>query len=149
MWIQRKCNYMLFAETNNAPQWPPFTQPTGPQTTFPADATPESFFHELFTSEVWDLLLDETNRYAQHRIRTTPPSRRGVLANWYDTCREETMAFVGLILMMGILQLPDIKDYWSTHEVLNLSFFRYIYIITLSSNSYTCMFYLQISDVPS
>ena len=37
------------------------------------------------------------------------------------------MAFVGLILMMGILQLPDIKEYWSVHETLNFSFFRYKY----------------------
>ena len=36
------------------------------------------------------------------------------------------MSFIGLILTMGIIQLSDIKDYWSTHETLNLSFFRYV-----------------------
>ena len=73
---------------------------------------------------VWDLLVEETNRYAHHRIHTTPPPRRGILSTWRDTCREEMMAFIGLILTMGIVQLPDIKDYWSTHQTLNLSFFR-------------------------
>ena len=37
------------------------------------------------------------------------------------------MAFMGLILVMGIVQLSDIKEYWSVHGTLNLSFFRYIY----------------------
>ena len=111
---------------DTAPQWPPFCQPTGPQTSLLADASPEAFFLEVFSVEVVDLLVTETNRYVQHKIHTTPPSRRGILSNWHDTCREEMMAFLGLILNMGIIQLSDIKDYWSTHKTLNLSFFQYV-----------------------
>lgn len=33
------------------------------------------------------------------------------------------MAFVGLIINMRTVQLPDIKDYRSTHQTLNFSFF--------------------------
>ena len=119
-------NTMHTTETDTIPQWPPFTQSTGPQTDLPVEAPPEMYFSEIFSTEVWDLLVDETNKYAQHRIRTTPPSQRGTLSNWHDTCREEMMAFMGLILMMGIVQLSDIKEHWSVHETLNLSFFRYI-----------------------
>ena len=97
-----------------------------PQTSLPPDAPPERFFSEIFLVEVCDLLVAETNRYAQHKIRTSPPSRRGILSNWHDTRRQEMMSFIGLILTMGIIQLSDIKDYWSTHETLNLSFFRYV-----------------------
>ena len=57
-------------------------------------------------------------------MHMTPPSRRGVLSTLYDTCREEMIAFVGLILTIGTIQVPDIKDYWATHQTLNLSFFR-------------------------
>ena len=32
----------------------------------------------------------------------------------------------GLILTMGIVQLSDMKDYWSRHETLNLSFVQII-----------------------
>lgn len=28
------------------------------------------------------------------------------------------MAFVGLILNMGTVQLPEVKDYWSTHQII-------------------------------
>lgn len=94
-------------------------------TSLPATASPEQFFSEIFTLDVWDLLVRETNRYARHKISTTPPTSRGILSTWHDTCREEMMAFIGLILNMGIIQLPDIKEYWSTNHTLNFSFFRY------------------------
>ena len=46
---------------------------------------------------------------------------------WHDTCREKMMSF-GLILTMGIVQLSDnhMKDYWSRHETLNLSFVQIV-----------------------
>ena len=80
--------------TDTEPQWPPFCQQT--------DATARQFFSEMFTPAVWDLLVDETNRYAHFRLRN-PPSRHGILHNWYDTCREEMLSF-GLILTMEIVQ---------------------------------------------
>ena len=39
----------------------------------------------------------------------------------------EIKAFIGLIIQMGLVQLSDIKDYWSTHTTLNLPFFRTIF----------------------
>ena len=35
--------------------------------------------------------------------------------------------FIGLIIQMGLVQLSDIKEYWSTHVTLNLPFFRSIF----------------------
>ena len=34
---------------------------------------------------------------------------------------------LAVILNMGIIQLKDLKDYWSTHYTTNLSFFRSIF----------------------
>ena len=79
--------------------------------------------------------MRETNNYARHRISTNPPSDRGILSTWQDTSREEMMAFIGLILNMGTIQLPDLKDYWSTNQTLNLSFFRYTHEILYYYNS--------------
>ena len=39
----------------------------------------------------------------------------------------EIKAFIGLIIQMGLVQLSDIKEYWSTHVTLNLPFFRSIF----------------------
>ena len=35
--------------------------------------------------------------------------------------------FLAVILNMGIIQLQDLKDYWSTHHTTNLSFFRLVF----------------------
>ena len=107
--------------TDTETQWPPFCQQTGPQTSLHSDATARQFFSEMFTSAVWGLLVDETNRYTHFRLQN-PPSCHG---NWHDTCREEMMSF-GHILTMGIVQLSNMKDYWSRHETLNLSFVQII-----------------------
>jgi hypothetical protein len=34
---------------------------------------------------------------------------------------------LAVILNMGIIQLQDLKDYWSTHHTTNLSFFRSVF----------------------
>ena len=106
------------------PQWQPFRKLMGPQTTPSSDAQPEQLFSEIFSLDVWDLLVRETNRYAHHKIYTTLPSHHAILSKWRTTCRDDMMGFIGLVLTMGILQLSDIKDYWDTQEILNLSLYR-------------------------
>ena len=56
-----------------------------------------------------------------------PPSRRSLFRSWKVVTVSEMKAFVGLILNMGLIQLPRLKDYWSTHETLNLQFFRRVF----------------------
>ena len=41
--------------------------------------------------------------------------------------RRKMKASVAVILNMGIVQLSNIKDYWSTHEMLNFPFFRMVF----------------------
>ena len=89
LWIISRRFKMVNDATTHAigndtePQWPPFCQPTGPQTSL-HDAIAEQCFSEVITPAVWDLLVAETNRYAHYRLRN-PPSRHGILHNWRDT----------------------------------------------------------------
>ena len=46
---------------------------------------------------------------------------------WKDITLIEMKAFIGVILQMGMAQLSDIKDYWSTHVTLNFPFFRSVF----------------------
>ena len=39
--------------------------------TFEVDSLPVVFFDALFTNELWDLLVTETNRYARRKIEIT------------------------------------------------------------------------------
>ena len=60
-------------------------------------------FFLFFTTEVWSLLVEETNHYA---------TRVGIVG-WFDTSIEEMKAFVGMLIFMGILKLPTVELYWS------------------------------------
>ena len=58
----------------------------------------------------------------------------------------EMKAFIGVVTQMGLVQLSDIKDYWSTHATLNFPFFRSIF----SRDRFLQIFWmLHVGDTPS
>ena len=44
--------------------------------------------------------------------------RKSIQMQWYPTTAEEMRAFVGLNVIMGIDQKPELCNYWSTDEFL-------------------------------
>ena len=78
------------------------------------------------TVSVWQYILQTTNTYAAQRLTSTLP-RCSVFRNWIEITMTEIRAFIGLIIQMGLTQLSDLKDYWSTHTTLNLPFFRSVF----------------------
>ncbi len=52
----------------------------------------------------------ETNCYANTCIESNPSCRA-----WSDTTAEELKAFVGVLILMGIVRLPRLELYWSTN----------------------------------
>ena len=72
----------------------------------PSDTKSRYYFDHLFTAILWDLLVVETNRYAQQKGKR------------FDVTRINQMkAFVGLTAEMSIRKLPRISNYWSSHWV--------------------------------
>ena len=82
--------------------------PTSPNVT-PLSTTGD-LFCRYFTDQVWDLVMVETNRYANSFVDNNPSARA-----WTDTTVEELKAFVGLLILMGIVRLPRLELYWSTN----------------------------------
>ena len=76
---------------------------------------------------VWQYITQTTNDYARVRLGRMPPQRRSVFRNWRDITLIEIKVFIGVIIQMGMAQLSDIKDYWSTHITLNFPFFRSVF----------------------
>ena len=72
---------------------------------------------------MFTFLVDQTNKYAQHMIDKMTLGPRSLYNTWKPVTLDEMKAFIGLIINMGIVQLQDIKDYWSHHENLDLHFF--------------------------
>ncbi|KOB65098.1 putative piggybac transposable element-derived, partial [Operophtera brumata] len=66
--------------------------------------TPLQFFKYLFTDEMFQHITQETLRYATEKRPEKP----------MNLTEKEIEQFVGICLMMSIIQLPTTRDYWST-----------------------------------
>ena len=80
----------------------------GPTLPIGNSCSARELFERFFTQEAWDLLVQETNRYANLVTGSTPNSRP-----WNGTNVEEMKAFIGIIIYMGIIKLPRLELYWS------------------------------------
>jgi len=93
----------------------PYQKTPGSTLPFPDGTTKVDLFNRFFTPEVWDLLVSETNRYAEANLpsHSSKPSAR----TWENVTAEEMKAFIGLLILMGILRLPRLDMYWQTSNV--------------------------------
>ena len=84
-------------EDINHPALPPFTHPA------PACLrTPFQYFEDMFTADLVDDIVYQTNLYArQKNVNTT-----------FNIDRHELMVFIGIVLYMGVCVYPSIEDYW-------------------------------------
>lgn len=86
-------------------------------------------FQGLLTPDVLDLLITETNRYAEqyflaHPKDTLPPC--SLARKWVATDRPEMAAFLGILYLMGFVKLPTYLSYWSTDSLTEMKGFRSI-----------------------
>lgn len=83
----------------------PFAGPQpGPSVPVDRSHTAEDLFCRFFTHDVWTLIIEETNRQA----------RALNMHGWKDITLPELKAFVGILLVTGILKLPRLYLYWTT-----------------------------------
>ncbi len=73
----------------------------------------------FFTEEILTLITDQTNIYG--RGRKSSDNRRKS-SNWKDVSKKEIESFLGLIILMGINDLPNMKLYWSKDMVFHNAF---------------------------
>jgi len=98
-----------------------FVEVPGPSRTVHRCQTVLDFFMLFFTTVVWNLLVVQTNLYYSQRIADKPSSME-----WADVTVEEMMAFIGLVIAMGVVRLPEIDDYWATDPILQHPWFASI-----------------------
>ena len=88
---------------------------------------PLQFFMLFFTSEMIKKITAETNTYAKEKIANKTVSRFLIWHEWYDDVEEEMLAFLGLIINMGVIHLPYVKDYWSQPFVRRVPFYGEVF----------------------
>ena len=79
----------------------PFTQVVGPNFTVPDD--PAGLFRVLFTPELLQGIVTETNRFASQCLSSAQEE-----SSPWETSTEELEAFIGFTILMGIVRLPHL-----------------------------------------
>ena len=82
---------------------------------------PLECFHLFLPSEYYDEITKQTNLYA-----TQQRAAKNITTPWKPVTKAELMAFIGLNIAMGVVQLPTLRSYWSTDPILGHPWFRTI-----------------------
>ncbi|XP_015437540.1 PREDICTED: piggyBac transposable element-derived protein 4-like [Dufourea novaeangliae] len=92
----------------------------------PGDVHPYDVFALFVDDEIIDLMVSETNRYAEQKLNKSdlPPCSR--MHKWKPTNPEEIKKFLGLILYMGVVKVNPIANYWSKSPLYNFQLPRTI-----------------------
>ncbi|XP_066928278.1 piggyBac transposable element-derived protein 4-like [Clytia hemisphaerica] len=83
--------------------------------------TPLEFFNLFFTDEIWDQIITESNRYHDQYVQND---------NWKPISKEEIMAFIGVTIAMGIINLPELEQYWRKDGICNIPWFSTVMTYT-------------------
>lgn len=96
---------------------PTFDQATsGPKHNLNNDSSEYDFFKLLVTDDIINHLVYNTNLYS-----TQCENESSIAKNWEFVDADEMRAMIGLWIVMGIHQLPSIRDYWSTNPWLRVA----------------------------
>ncbi|KAI6651781.1 hypothetical protein LOD99_5028 [Oopsacas minuta] len=79
-------------------------------------------FDLFLTDQFCDMMVQETNRYAEQFLLNSRKLRSNSrFNNWKQTDRTEIRMFIGLLIHMGPVVFPKIADYWSRDVLYNSS----------------------------
>ena len=84
----------------------------GPANFIPEDSLPHEYFLHLFGDDFVGLLVKETNTYGDNKIQakgTIPKS--SCFHKWCHTNREELLAFLAVVVNMGLIRKSSLKDW--------------------------------------
>ena len=108
VWTQ---NYVPLAATR------PFAEPhPGPANRYPngTDTSVNLFFDEMFSNELWDMMVEQTNTYYEQQKAANPNKHK---SKWSPVEKGEIKVFIGIIIY--IVKLPRMHMYWSTDTLIH------------------------------
>jgi hypothetical protein len=78
--------------------------------TFSTQPIPSDYFNLFFTSDLFDLIVRNTNKYASiQRLNKAERARE-----WHELNTAELRVFIGVIIYMGVHYEPETTWYWNT-----------------------------------
>lgn len=98
-----------------------FTGRSGLQQSIPTDISCLDAFLLFVDKDVIELIVSETNKYAEEYVNKGAVTRFSRKKNWIPTTDFEMKKFLGLLLWMGLVKVGCLKDYWSKDSLYNFS----------------------------
>ena len=97
-----------------------YSGPTpGPSQPVHTSLSASELFTRYFTDEVWQLIVDETNRYAASCRQNLSDHSRP----WTPVTVADIKAFIGMVILMGIVKSPQLDLYLSAkHPLICIGF---------------------------
>ena len=95
----------------------PFTAGEKMNATLPDNATALDYLKLYLTDAIMDVIVEQTNKYAEQYIAKNVIKPHSSVKHWIPTTRDEMVAFFGLCVLMGIVYKPRLTMYWSTDAV--------------------------------
>jgi hypothetical protein len=78
---------------------------------------PIDCYRHFITDEIIRLMVRETNRYAEQYLLTNKLSKRSKNLQWEPITNEEMLKFLGIVIQMGLVQMPKVDYYWSKSQL--------------------------------
>ena len=78
---------------------------------------PIDCYRHFITDEIICLMVHETNRYAEQCLQTREISRRSNTRQRKPTTDEEMLKFFGIIIEIGLVQMPKLSYYRSSSQL--------------------------------
>ena len=90
-----------------------FREHVGPRVPIPSNIL--SIFLSFMTSSIWQLIIDQTNLFALQCLGEEK------YAQWVEVTVDELKAYLGFMILVGVVKLPSIYDYWKTSAIFHYS----------------------------
>ena len=73
--------------------------------------SPIDCYWYFITDKIISLMVRETNRYTERHLHTQKLTKRSKTLQWRRSTNEEILKFLGIIIDIGLLQMPEIDYY--------------------------------------
>lgn len=84
---------------------------------------PIDYFRLLLDDDFLNLIVEQTNIYAQEVFCQPGISEKSRIVRWKPLSAVELLTFLGLVLHTGTIKLNKIQDYWKVHPLFNFKCF--------------------------
>lgn len=112
-------DFVRWTEFSSRQKTFPFTGRSGFLTDIFSTISCMEAFGLFVDEEVIQLLVHETNRYAEQQLNSVHVTRGSRKKKWVPTNDREMKKFLGIMLWMGLVKAGLLEDYWSKKPIYN------------------------------